>query len=368
MKIAIVFGTRPEAIKMAPIIRELQRRNIAHTIIVTGQHRDMLDLTLRSLNITPHHDLNIMEPDQDLFHTTTAVLEKIKALLVQEHPDIVLVQGDTTSSFAAGLAAFYLDIPVGHVEAGLRTRDKHNPYPEEINRQLITRVADYHFAPTLQSKKNLLLEGIDEATILVTGNTVIDALLAIARSDGSFSAPPLDAIDFSKRRVVLLTAHRRENFGRPLTNILEACRRIVFENPDVELVYPVHPNPSVKEAAYKLLNNTPRVHLVEPLEYTLLIQLLGKCYLVLTDSGGLQEEAPALGKPVLVLRHTTERPEAIEAGTAKLVGTDIDAIVRETQRLLSDRNAYTTMAQKENPFGDGKAAARIVDVLVKARR
>lgn len=368
MKIALVFGTRPEAIKMAPVIRELQRRKVDHTVIVTGQHRDMLDQILQGFNITPHHDLNIMEPDQDLFHTTTIVLERLKTVLVHELPDVVLVQGDTTSSFAASLAAFYLHIPVGHVEAGLRTRDKHNPYPEEINRQLTTRIADYHFAPTVQSKKNLVMEGVDEATIHITGNTVIDALLTTVDPHFSFSTPPLNSIDFSARRVVLLTAHRRENFGEPLLNIFEACRRLVFENTDVELVYPVHPNPGVREAAYKLLSNTPRIHLVEPLGYSTFVQLLDKCYIVLTDSGGLQEEAPSLGKPVLVLRQTTERPEAIEAGTAKLVGTDKNVIVREAQRLLSDRTAYDEMALKRNPFGDGNAAARIVDILMKEQR
>lgn len=365
MKTAVVFGTRPEAIKMAPIVKELKRRELDHIIIVTAQHREMLDQKLDVFGITPHYDLDIMQYDQDLFYVTTSVLGEIKPILLKEKPDVILVQGDTTTTFAASLAAFYLRIPVGHVEAGLRTWNKFNPYPEEINRQLTTRLTEFHFAPTEWSKKNLLREGIDASKIFVTGNTVIDALMMIVAPDYQFKEKPLSQIDFSNRRVILLTTHRRENFGEPMQNIFEACRLLVESNTDVELVYPVHPNPNVQATARRILSGVPRVHLIEPMEYRPFVQLMNKCYLILTDSGGIQEEAPSLGKPVLVLRRTTERPEAIEAGTAKLVGTEREKIVREAQRLLSDRAAYTEMATKANPYGNGKSAERIVQIILE---
>lgn len=364
MKIAVVFGTRPEAIKMAPVIKELERRHLEHVVIVTAQHRQMLDQELGVFNIKPHYDLDIMEANQDLFHITTAVLNEIKPVLAKEKPDILLVQGDTTTTMAASLAAFYMRIRVGHVEAGLRTWNKMNPYPEEINRQITTRLTDFHFAPTPWAKNNLLGEGIKEETIYVTGNTVIDALLMIVDPTYQFKEAPLNAIDFSKRKVLLLTSHRRENFGKPMADVFSACRDLVERNPDVELIYPVHPNPNVQKTAKEILEGVPRVHLIVPMEYRPFVQLMNKCYLILTDSGGVQEEAPTLGKPVLVLRTTTERPEAIDAGTGKLVGTDRARIVAEAQKLLSDQAAYREMATKGNPYGDGKSAGRIVDILL----
>lgn len=350
---------------MAPVVKELERRNLEHVVIVTAQHREMLDQKLDVFRIRPHHDLNIMQHNQDLFHVTAAVLQKMKPVLEKERPDVVLVQGDTTTTFATSLAAFYLRIPVGHVEAGLRTWNRYNPYPEEINRQLTSRLTAYHFAPTEWSKKNLLNEGVDPSSIHVTGNTVIDALLMIVDPHYRFTEKPLSMIDFASRKVILMTSHRRENFGEPMRQTFLACRHLVETNPDVELVYPVHPNPNVQAMAAEVLQGVPRVHLIKPLDYRPFVQMMNKCYLILTDSGGVQEEAPSLGKPVLVLRRTTERPEAIEAGTAKLVGTDKDTIIKEAQLLLSDRKAYDEMATKANPYGDGKAAGRIVDVLIE---
>ena len=292
-------------------------------------------------------------------------MEEIKPVLLKEKPDVLLVQGDTTTTFAASLAAFYLRIPVGHVEAGLRTWNKLNPYPEEINRQLTSRLTDFHFAPTEWSKNNLLTEGVDPSYIYVTGNTVIDALKMIVDPKYRFEQKPLSEIDFDNKRVLLLTSHRRENFGRPMQNVFEACRQLVEQNPDVELVYPVHPNPNVQKLAEQILKGVERIYLIDPMEYRPFVQLMNKCYLILSDSGGVQEEAPTLGKPALVLRTTTERPEAIEAGTAKLVGTSKEAIIAEAQRLLSDRSAYNEMATKANPYGDGKSSGRIVDILLK---
>lgn len=365
MKVALVFGTRPEAIKMAPIVKELERRGLKPLVIVTAQHREMLDQKLEVFNIVPQYDLDIMQHDQDLFYVTTAVLNEIKPVLLKEKPDILLVQGDTTTTFAASLAAFYFKIPVGHVEAGLRTWNKFNPYPEEINRQLTTRITDFHFAPTKWAKNNLLSEGISEEKIFVTGNTVIDALLMIVDPNYQFNIEPLNKIDFTSRKVILLTSHRRENFGEPMTQIFSACRRLVEQNSDVELVYPVHPNPNVQKKANEILAGIPRIHLIEPMEYRPFVQLMNKAYIILTDSGGVQEEAPSLGKPVLVLRKTTERPEAIEAGTAKLVGTEMETIIATAQKLISNKEAYLEMATKVNPYGDGKAASRIVDIILE---
>jgi UDP-N-acetylglucosamine 2-epimerase (non-hydrolysing) len=368
MKVAVVFGTRPETIKMAPVVKELRKRNIATSVIVTAQHRQMLDQMLDVFKIKPDHDLHVMQDNQDLFHVTSAVLERIKPALAAEKPDVLLVQGDTTTTFAASLAAFYLKIPVGHVEAGLRTWDPMNPWPEEMNRQLTTRITAHHFPPTAWAKKNLLAEGIRESAIHVTGNTVIDALLMIVDPNHKFTRAPLSTIDFEGKKVILLTSHRRENFGAPMAGVFEACRDLVREHADVELVYPVHPNPNVKEAAHRIFGGEKRVHLIEPLEYQTFIQVMNKSYLILTDSGGVQEEAPSLGKPVLVLRTTTERPEAIDAGTAKLMGTDGALIRREASKLLTDRAAYDEMAGRANPYGDGKAAERIVDVLQASYR
>ena len=365
MKVALVFGTRPEAIKMAPVVKELERRRLNHVVIVTAQHREMLDQKLGVFDIHPQYDLDIMQHDQDLFYVTSAVINEIKPVLLKEKPDVLLVQGDTTTTFATSLAAYYLKIPVGHVEAGLRTWDKMNPYPEELNRQLTTRLTELHFAPTEWAKNNLIAEGIKKENIFVTGNTVIDALLMIVDPNYRFEDSPLNAIDFRNRRVILLTSHRRENFGEPMREIFSACRDLVERNPDVELIYPVHPNPNVRKAANDMLSGIQRVHLIEPMEYRPFVQLMNKCFLILTDSGGVQEEAPSLGKPVLVLRKTTERPEAIDAGTAKLVGSDRKRIVDTAQRLLSDPAEYKAMSTKANPYGDGKAAKRIVDTLLE---
>lgn len=365
MKIAIVFGTRPEAIKMAPIVKECEKRNLNFITIVTAQHREMLDQKLEVFDIQPHYDLDIMQANQDLFYVTSSVLNEIKPIFLKEKPDIVLVQGDTTTTFATSLAAFYLKIPVGHVEAGLRTWNKHNPFPEEINRQLTTRLTDFHFAPTEWSKQNLIREGIEPAKIFVTGNTVIDALLMIVDPHYKFTDGLLNGIDFQNRKIILLTSHRRENFGEPMRNIFLACKHIVETNQDVELIYPVHPNPNVQKVANEVLRGVHRIHLIEPLDYRPFVQLMNKCYLILTDSGGIQEEAPSLGKPVLVLRKTTERPEAIEAGTARLVGTDKDTIIANTQKLITDENEYRNMSSKANPYGDGRAAMRIVDIILQ---
>lgn len=365
MNVAVVFGTRPEAIKMAPIVKELERRNIGHVVIVTAQHREMLDQKLEVFNIQPHYDLDIMQHDQDLFYVTTSVLNEIKPVLLKEKPDILLVQGDTTTTFAASLAAFYLRIPVGHVEAGLRTWNKLNPYPEEINRQITTRLTDLHFTPTEWGRKNLLGEGVAPASIHVTGNTVIDALLMIVDPGYVFLEEPLKSIDFAARRVILLTSHRRENFGEPMRSTFTACREIIERFSDTELVYPVHPNPNVRKMAQEILAGVPRIHLIEPLQYRPFVQLMNKCHFILTDSGGVQEEAPSLGKPVLVLRKTTERPEAIEAGTAKLVGTDHATIVQQANILLTDHAAYREMSTKANPYGDGHAATRIIDIILR---
>ncbi|MBI3192852.1 MAG: UDP-N-acetylglucosamine 2-epimerase (non-hydrolyzing), partial [Ignavibacteriae bacterium] len=335
MKVAVVFGTRPEAIKLAPVILELKRRNIEHVVIVTAQHREMLDQKLEIFSIKPDYDLNIMQPGQDLFYITTTVLNEIKRVLEKESPDILLVQGDTTTTFASGLAAFYLNIPVGHVEAGLRTWNKQNPWPEEINRQITSRITDFHFAPTEWAKKNLLNEGVNSETVFVTGNTVIDALKMIVSPEFRFENERLNEIDFKNKKVLLLTSHRRENFGEPMREVFKACRQIVEQHSDVELIYPVHPNPNVQSVANEILAGVARIYLIEPLEYRSFVQLMNKCYLILTDSGGVQEEAPTLGKPVLVLRTTTERPEAIEAGTAKLVGTDRTTILKEANTLLT---------------------------------
>ncbi len=363
MKVAVVFGTRPEAIKMAPVVNELKKRIMEHVVIVTAQHREMLDQKLELFDIKPGYDLDIMQANQDLFYVTTSVINEIKPILMKEKPDVVLVQGDTTTTFATSLAAFYLRIPIGHVEAGLRTWNKYNPFPEEINRQLTTRLTDFHFAPTEWGRKNLLAEGIAESSIFVTGNTVIDALLMIVDPQYRFDDEILNSIDYSNRRVILLTSHRRENFGEPMRQVFTACRDVVQRHADVELIYPVHPNPNVQKMAHQVFHGIERIHLIEPLDYKPFVQLMNKCYFIMTDSGGVQEEAPTLGKPALVLRTTTERPEAIEAGTAKLVGTDYDVVLKNATLLLDDKSAYHEMASKANPYGDGKSAARIVDIL-----
>jgi len=358
------FGTRPEAIKLAPVIQELARhpREFEPVVLVTAQHRHMLDQVLRAFDIRPDHDLDLMRPGQSLADVTVGVLRGVERVLRRVRPDMVIVQGDTTSALAAALAAFYQRIPVGHVEAGLRTCDKYSPFPEEMNRRLVSSLADQHFAPTRAAKENLLREGVPRGHIHVTGNTVVDALKAIRRSKVAWHIPVFDKIA-PEQRVVLVTAHRRESFGPGFESICYALRMLVERNSDVEVVYPVHLNPNVRGPVRTILGGTQRIHLIEPLEYLPFVRLMKRAYLILTDSGGIQEEAPALGKPVLVMRDVTERPEAVEAGAAKLVGTDADAIVSTTERLLRSTAAYRKMARVRNPFGDGRASARIMTAL-----
>ncbi|RKO65627.1 non-hydrolyzing UDP-N-acetylglucosamine 2-epimerase [Desulfofundulus salinus] len=366
LKVLTVFGTRPEAIKMAPLIKELQRHSnrVLCRVAVTAQHREMLDQVLHLFRITPDHDLDIMRPGQSLFDITRRALDGLEQVIAQERPDLVLVHGDTTTTFVAALASFYFQIPVGHVEAGLRTGDKYSPFPEEINRHLTAVVADLHFAPTATARDNLLREGVAPEKIFVTGNTVIDALLATVDPDYRFSNAGLAGIDYRRRRVLLVTTHRRENLGEPMREIYLALRDIVALYPDVEIVFPVHMNPAVRGVVQEVLGELPRVHLIEPLSYQPFVNLMNRCYLVLTDSGGLQEEAPALGKPVLVLRNTTERPEAIRAGTVRLVGTTREAVYNETRRLLEDAAHYRQMAEAVNPYGDGRASRRISQAIL----
>ncbi len=371
-KVLIVFGTRPEAIKMAPLIKALQAETSLETkVCVTAQHREMLDQVLDIFDITPEYDLNIMKPGQDLYDVTANVLLGMKKILLEYSPDLVLVHGDTTTTFGAALAAFYQKIAVGHVEAGLRTGDIYSPWPEEANRQLTSKITTHYFAPTQTSKNNLLKENIDGEKILVTGNTVIDALfLALERIDKESARREKVIAGISKdytidreKRIILVTGHRRENFGAGFVNICDALRRIADANPDVEIVYPVHLNPNVQEPVNALLGGVSNVYLIGPMEYEPFIYLMNQAYFIITDSGGIQEEAPSLGKPVLVMRGTTERPEAVEAGTVKLVGTDPDRIVKESQKLLDDKVFYEEMSKAHNPYGDGKASQRIVNYI-----
>lgn len=360
-KIMLIFGTRPEAIKMCPLVNKLKSRSNEFdvSVCVTGQHREMLEQVLRVFEVMPDYDLAIMKPGQTLFDVTCDVLLKLKAVLEEVRPDVVLVHGDTTTSFAAALACFYLQIPVGHVEAGLRTRDIYSPWPEEFNRQAVDIVSEYYFAPTEASKQNLLSEGKSELKIWVTGNTGIDALATTVRE--GYSHPVLEWAKDS--RLILITAHRRENLGEPMRRMFRAIRRVMEEHPDTKAVYPIHMNPLVREAAHAELDGFERLRIVEPLEVLDFHNFMAAAHLILTDSGGIQEEAPGLGKPVLVMRDTTERPEGIEAGTLKLVGTDEGVIYREFSRLLSDAREYARMSRASNPYGDGHASERIADVL-----
>lgn len=360
-KIMLVFGTRPEAIKMCPLVNELKSRSNEFdvSVCVTGQHREMLEQVLRVFEVMPDYDLAIMKPGQTLFDVTCDVLLKLKAVLEEVRPDVVLVHGDTTTSFAAALACFYLQIPVGHVEAGLRTRDIYSPWPEEFNRQAVDIVSEYYFAPTEASKQNLLSEGKSELKIWVTGNTGIDALATTVRE--GYSHPVLEWAKDS--RLILITAHRRENLGEPMRRMFRAIRRVMEEHPDTKAVYPIHMNPLVREAAHAELDGFERLRIVEPLEVLDFHNFMAAAHLILTDSGGIQEEAPGLGKPVLVMRDTTERPEGVEAGTLKLVGTDERVIYREFSRLLSDAREYARMSRASNPYGDGHASERIADAL-----
>ncbi len=364
-KIITIFGTRPEAIKMAPLVKELERREeIESKVCVTAQHREMLDQVLELFDIKPDFDLNIMQTRQTLTGITSKVLEGLEEVFEKEKPDMILVHGDTTTTFAGGLAAFYQQIKVGHVEAGLRTFNKYFPFPEEMNRKLTGSLTDLHFAPTKGSKDNLLREGIAEDDIYITGNTVIDAMKHTVEKDYVFENEELNNIDFNKK-VIMITAHRRENWGEGIENICIALNKIVEQNQDVELVYLVHLNPVVKDVVFERLGGNDRIHLLSPLDTKETHNLMNRSYMVMTDSGGLQEEAPHLGKPVLVLRDVTERPEAVAAGTVKLVGTDVDQIVKEANELLKNPEAYCKMSKSINPYGDGVASQRIVDAIFR---
>jgi UDP-N-acetylglucosamine 2-epimerase (non-hydrolysing) len=363
-KVLTVFGTRPEAIKMAPLICALKDDpQIDCKVAVTAQHREMLDQVLNLFQVIPDYDLDIMRAGQTLFEITSRSLLGLQHILLKEKPDLVLVHGDTSTTFIGALAAYYYKIPVGHVEAGLRSGNKYSPFPEEINRRLTGVLGDLHFAPTQRAAQNLRQEGHDSAGIYITGNTVIDALLDTVKNNFRFPNAILNSIDFTTQRVLVLTTHRRENLGEPMRQIYAAIRELVQEFSDVVIVFPVHKNPAVRRVVQKELGDLERVKLIEPLEYQVFANLMNKSYLVLTDSGGLQEEAPSLGKPVLVLRENTERPEAVEAGTVKLVGTKRESIYRETKELLTDKNAYNRMARAVNPYGDGQASRRIVETL-----
>ncbi len=365
IKVMLVFGTRPEAIKMAPVVLELKKYPQIETIVcVTAQHREMLDQVLEIFNIKPDFDLNIMKDRQTLIGITTRVLEGLDSVMKQAKPDIVLVHGDTSTTFVGALAAFYNQIKVGHVEAGLRTYDKYSPFPEEMNRCLTGRIADLHFSPTVANRENLLKESIPEEKIFITGNTVIDALKTTVNDGYKFKTKELNDLDFENKRVVVVTAHRRENLGKPLEDICNALKEIVTSYDDVELVYPMHLNPAVRETVLSILDGVKGVHLIEPVNVDELHNLMSRSYMILTDSGGLQEEAPALAKPVLVLRRETERPEAVEAGTVKLAGVDKDTIVNMAKELLDSPEAYKKMAQAANPYGDGEASRRTAEAIL----
>jgi len=356
----LVFGTRPEAIKMCPLVNELKTRKGIETVVcVTGQHRQMLDQVLEAFLVAPDYDLSIMKDRQTLFDVTTNILNRIKEVLEEVRPDVVLVHGDTSTTFATALACFYLQIPVGHVEAGLRTYNIYSPYPEEFNRQAVSIISSYHFAPTNLSKENLLKEGKNPDTIYVTGNTAIDALKTTVRKE--YTHPELDWAGDS--RLIMITAHRRENLGEPMKNMFRAIRRVCDEHPDIKAIYPIHMNPAVRETANAILGDDERIRIIEPLDVLDFHNFLSRSYLILTDSGGIQEEAPSLGKPVLVMRDTTERPEGIAAGTLKLVGTDEEVIYKNFKLLLEDEKAYEAMSTASNPYGDGFACKRIADIL-----
>ncbi|WP_110929140.1 non-hydrolyzing UDP-N-acetylglucosamine 2-epimerase [Bacillus massiliglaciei] len=363
LKVMVIFGTRPEAIKMAPVVLELKKHEaeIETSVVVTAQHRDMLDQVLECFKITPDYDLNLMKDRQSLEEITSRSIEGLSHIMKEMQPNIALVHGDTTTTFAASLAAFYNQIPIGHVEAGLRTGDKYSPFPEEMNRQLTGALADFHFAPTKQAAQNLLLENKKASTIHITGNTAIDALKTTVKHD--YHHPLLS--DLHGDRLVLMTAHRRENLGKPLENIFRAVKRLIMDHQDIQVIFPIHKNPAVREIAYHIFEGVERIHLIEPLEVIDFHNFAAKADLILTDSGGIQEEAPSLGVPVLVLRDTTERPEGIEAGTLALAGVEEENIYKMASRLLTDEASYQNMARSANPYGDGKAAKRIVECLLR---
>lgn len=364
LKVMTIFGTRPEAIKMAPVVKALEAADDMESIVtVTAQHREMLDQVLHLFSITPDYDLNIMSQGQTLYDVTCRALLGLQGVLKEAKPDVVLVHGDTTTTFVGALAAFYEGIPVGHVEAGLRTGNIYSPFPEEMNRKLTGAIGTYHFAPTSTSESNLLKENINSTHLYVTGNTVIDALQTTVQTDYTFKEELLNQIDYINNKVILVTTHRRENLGDPMRNVYEAIRDIINEQADVEVIFPMHRNPKVRSIVQEVLGDMPRVHLIEPLEYEPFANLMARTYLIMTDSGGIQEEAPSLGKPVLVLRDTTERPEAVEAGTVKLVGTDKESVYRTATELLVNETAYLVMSNAVNPYGDGLASDRIVQAL-----
>jgi len=375
-KVLFIFGTRPEAIKLAPIIKELKKypNMFISVVCVTAQHRQMLDQVLRIFDIIPDYDLNIMQDNQSLYDIITKVINSLKDVIKKEKPDLVIVQGDTTTTFIGALVAFHERIAVGHVEAGLRTYDKYQPFPEEINRRLTSQLTDIHFAPTQRAKENIIKEGIDKRKVFITGNTVIDALLMVTKQQSlpeiqkkweDYFISTFDINCNNAKRLILVTGHRRENFGEGFENICNALKDIALSYSNVEIVYPVHLNPNVQKPVNKILNGIQNIHLIPPLDYEAFIYLLSKSYLILTDSGGVQEEAPSLGKPVLVMRETTERPEGVEGGTVRLVGTDCKKIIEETAKLLQDQNAYNAMSTAHNPYGDGTATEKIVDIIGK---
>ncbi|MFC0428842.1 non-hydrolyzing UDP-N-acetylglucosamine 2-epimerase [Chryseobacterium scophthalmum] len=364
----IIFGTRPEAIKMAPLVKEFQKYSdlFETKVCVTAQHREMLDQVLNFFEITPDYDLNLMRPNQNLYTLTSDIITELKPVLEDFQPDFVYVHGDTTTTMAASIAGFYSGAKICHIEAGLRTHDKRSPFPEEINRQVAGRIADYHFAPTQQSKENLLKENVDQESVIVTGNTVIDALLDSSNKVKVLENPEINllkSITDVNKKIILVTGHRRENHGQGFINICEALKEIAQSNKDVQIIYPVHLNPNVKKPVYEILSRVDNIKLIDPLAYPAFVWLMNKSYMIITDSGGVQEEAPSLGKPVLVMRDTTERPEAVEAGTVILVGTDKEKIIRETNSLLNNAERYENMSALHNPYGDGKACERIVNFI-----
>ena len=364
-KALIVFGTRPEAIKMAPLIKKIEEcKQIEPVVCITAQHREMLDTVLELFEISPDYDLNIMKHGQSITDITVRALKGMEDILTKEKPDIVLVHGDTSTTFVGALAAFYQKIKIGHVEAGLRSGNIYSPYPEEMNRILTTNLATIHFAPTEGNYNNLIKEGIEPEKIFITGNTVIDALLSVVEDDYTFENSILNKVDYKNKKVIVMTCHRRENWGRPMENIFMAVKEVVGENENVEIIFPVHLNPSIRKLAKYILGEQSNIHLIEPLEYEEFANLLNKAYLVLTDSGGIQEEAPALGKPILVMREETERPEAVKAGTVKVIGTEKENIKKETNVLLNDLHEYNVMANSINPYGDGTASEKIVNFLL----
>ncbi len=365
IKVMTIFGTRPEAIKMAPLVKKMEDyKEIESIVCITAQHREMLDMVLKLFEINPHYDLDIMQHGQSITDITTRVLKGIEEVLTKEKPDLVLVHGDTSTTFVGALAAFYQKISVGHVEAGLRSGNIYSPYPEEMNRRLTTSLANVYFAPTGGNYDNLIREGIDKAKIFITGNTVIDALLSVVEDGYIFENDLLNKIDYENKKVIVMTCHRRENWGTPMENIFEAVNDLALENHDTEIIFPVHLNPNIRELAKEKMGDRQNIHLIEPLDYKPFANLLNKAYIILTDSGGIQEEAPALGKPILVMRTETERPEAVEAGTVKIIGVEKDKIKEEVTKLLKDKKEYEKMKEAVNPYGDGRAAERTIEALL----